>query len=1023
VIESLETNKVLYAPGEKGTITLRIRNEHHAKEASGELTLRIESGIRKSRDLAKETVQLEAKASKELTFPFTASGRWGKTVRAILSQKKGTAEKVNYFSVSDMLWDVGIGFATPIKTLDPGELGRSMRMVTKMRGDYCNWIDLFFWAPCDWSKQSKTGLDQWWGGQEMYAHSEKGLTQFIAACKAEGIRVSSYANGNPSGPYAFEVARQHPEWFGGPANIKAGAELLDRWNAPDWDGRSEAMSKLSWNVIKPDFHQLAAVDYGIDQLIQGAKDWGFDAIRFDGHYAVGSVPVSTRNMRHLKERVTKEKPGLKLGFNWGRAPEWRLGYTHELREAMAGGNLYMQEGIRHLQYTGARYTSWKHYMSNELRVAKRIQGLGGFYHCIWLLNLHNNDAKAYYILVYGLIAGGHPAYGSQNAAPGCENWGAFITRWSELLWDRRITKVEDPKRIAAVELIPEDEGKKVDRQTDAELDALIDEDLGDDDGLPTVTLEKKKPKKDNTGRLHWENMVQERILSATKKQVILHLVRAPRSDVIGKVKLPDPEHGTIEVRFKAIKGLSDKVLVLRPEQKGFSATETLKAGTLRIPKPGNWTVVVAEVEGDFTVPAEPPRFTEQPKITTGAKVQNVSNDPNQSADDEESATKFVYRGLDYDRLLNSGSTNIGTCTVEDPDSPLGTVQGRKINKRGERMGMWYVGTPHPARYRMSIRIKWTDAKETPTPQILKMVWKNHQLGGMKKPGIRKIFVTPGYPDAPEGAITLKEKGKYHNYVVGEMDMWNPGGNFHYTATTKTEKPGDNQIFVERLMFKTLKPYGDLDIVKVKPEWYRAKRPAGLRTPNAANPEKLLFVKGLYWQQYLTGIKTAVDQTYRAPKYDGLYPYDTVVLANIKKVKRQVYRDYIEDGGRVVILGGTDSFNGLMIRRSYLSDTLPVDFADEATIVAASKPLPLRVKGAKVGAEGGLVLWYTPATPREGSTVLATAGDIPIAVEKKYGKGTVVVFLGTTLGTDSKDGKPFWRTPAWPALFERMVRGK
>ena len=120
------------------------------------------------------------------------------------------------------------------------------------------------------------------------------------------------------------------------------------------------------------------------------------------------------------------------------------------------------------------------------------------------------------------------------------------------------------------------------------------------------------------------------------------------------------------------------------------------------------------------------------------------------------------------------------------------------------------------------------------------------------------------------------------------------------------------------------------------------------------------------------------------------------------------------------MGGTDSFNTLMIRRSFLSEALPVDFANGSAGIAAAEPMPLRLAGEDADDAYGLVQWYTPSTPREGSTVLAYAGSQAVAVERKFGKGIVVVFTGTVLGDATDDGKPFWETPAWPRLFRRML---
>jgi len=64
-----------------------------------------------------------------------------------------------------------------------------------------------------------------------------------------------------------------------------------------------------------------------------------------------------------------------------------------------------------------------------MRIAKRIQELGGSYHCILDLQGDLTSAQRYYKMVHSLICGAHPAYGTHHAVAGSRSWGAFMTRF------------------------------------------------------------------------------------------------------------------------------------------------------------------------------------------------------------------------------------------------------------------------------------------------------------------------------------------------------------------------------------------------------------------------------------------------------------------------------------------------------------------------------------------------------------------------------------------------------------------
>ena len=965
-IVSLEPDKILYRPGEEGILTVTLKSA--AGKKTGTLTINLLSGLHKASELDRREVTA-GQEGERISVPFTASQRWGTEVIAELRCEGETDIRRAYFSTAANFWEVGIGHAYPIFT--QGERGDTMPRV--LRDKYSNWLDLFFWAPCDWSRLTPAAR-LWWGGQTSYPHDEENLQALIRALQKEGIRVSAYVSRNAAGPFGWETARQHPDWFGGGrfSGRNYNVEHLDHYNDPAWRAKQKEQD-IGWYGVKVNLEKEEPLHHGIDEIIRSVDHYGWDAVRFDGHYTTGFDSVSTRNMRRLKERVLKVYPDFRFGFNWGRAPEWKGGFTHELREAMAGGGMYMQEGIRHWSYTRERYWSWKHYAENEMRIAKRIQSLGGYYHCIMDLKGELTPDQRYYKLVYSLIAGAHPAYGTHDAVEGSPNWGAFMTRWSELLWHPKLRR--SPAAEKQVEI-----------------------------GSESV---------------QWKPFVQECVLTPDLKRIVIHLLLPPSDDAIDKGKLPPPVEGPVPVTLSLPEGEWIKdIWLVRPDREPFGSRigieGTDRRASMAVPRLQHWAIVVAEVGGRFTVPPSPPAFTEPPDLTriTGSG-KAVGADPNK---DEHVPSIPPAEG--FERLLDSGSANIGNPIVDDPDSPLGKVQGRRKDQQSVRMGKWWIGHP-VGRYDVYLRVKWTDEKTEPTPQRLKTqispTYKTKQWH-------EKLLVTPGYPDAPRDAIVLKEKGKYHDYKIATIDAW-WAGCFCFVTEGSTMEAGDNQVFQERVIFKRVETFSDAILEEHGSKF--PEKPANLRALEGRSPGKVFVKAGMFWQHYMKGVSFQYTLGYTLPeKYEELYQYDAIVLANVDiggLGQRKMIQNYIADGGRLVLLGGNHALRYNAFADTFVSDLLPLKLSREDSVIKPDKPALLGLKMGSPAEEKPAIFWRHEVEPHPESTVLAWAGKTPISLRRNLDRGVVTAFAGTVLGAPEKREASFWKTGFWKEHLTTLVK--
>ena len=184
-----------------------------------------------------------------------------------------------------------------------------------------------------------------------------------------------------------------------------------------------------------------------------------------------------------------------------------------------------------------------------------------------------------------------------------------------------------------------------------------------------------------------------------------------------------------------------------------------------------------------------------------------------------------------------------------------------------------------------------------------------------------------------------------------------------------------------------------------------------------------------------------------PARSALTDYDLVVLSDIGANSLQLspgvfegarpgpdrltdLRDWVQDGGALLMIGGYLSFSGFQARAAYrqtvLADVLPVELLpedDRVELPAGARAEVLNaVHPALGGADGQwpLLLGYNRVTAREGAEVLATLGGDPLVAIHSFGAGRAGAF--------TSDCSPHWAPPAfceqwsgYAALFDGLVR--
>jgi uncharacterized membrane protein len=218
-----------------------------------------------------------------------------------------------------------------------------------------------------------------------------------------------------------------------------------------------------------------------------------------------------------------------------------------------------------------------------------------------------------------------------------------------------------------------------------------------------------------------------------------------------------------------------------------------------------------------------------------------------------------------------------------------------------------------------------------------------------------------------------------------------------------------------------------------------EKPAGRRDP------QLLWVQGPFLgvSQELDPFATAIRElkipykvvnidipgrvAYDFPKdANELSKFSLVLLSDVNPralgfVARSMLKDWVEQGGTLIVTGGPYAFGKGQTRGTVLEALYPVQVKPDDLIDGGSfKPgdaLPPTCPPYR-GEAGSYLIHQTTARP--GAKVVLQCNGCPLLAYQKVRSGTVVVFTGTALEKDQKV-RPFWSEPSWGQWSAQFLR--
>jgi hypothetical protein len=466
-------DKILYVYGEPAQASVSITNRSD-QPRQGELRLEEEWEIEASRVLETRSLALKPGESQSVLFTWkTGDQMGGRAVRARwVESGKELAQKAEFYQVADptdwfrcvlISWaelkpeqwvTQGTGYSKSLDRRSPFET----------YGNYRNW---FAYAACDFGGMAPAS-NLWLSGQgSNYQMDKSRMLEQIRIDRERGIRNGAYTQ-IPTGPLAWDMAREHPEWF---LRNDRGSLLTDQW----WplDPLKIAARKPQTGPIIPDFGSPDVMRMLTNDLASALRMFEWDGLYIDGMYQCpygsgylwdgtpahrqqDTLAQSVRVFEAIREATRHERPSLAIWCN-GVMP---LPPGAELKRAYANGpNQGALKEISWANLSDPRRTDhiWRNFY--ETLLINRNAAV----------REHMEDAIC---LVGYLIVLPPPAEGETNvvrhswvnanhvgailasmrfhpAALG--SWGfrppfQMITRYSDLIWGRGIRYLDQPER-------------------------------------------------------------------------------------------------------------------------------------------------------------------------------------------------------------------------------------------------------------------------------------------------------------------------------------------------------------------------------------------------------------------------------------------------------------------------------------------------------------------------------------------------------------------------------------------------
>ncbi len=461
-----------------------------------------------------------------------------------------------FFGVSSNVYRVGITGRVGAHDTQTITKEQVIKQVDEAKAMYANYFEKFAWAPCDYSDLAPE-KEKFWSGQTQYPGSKTNLKFIIDESHKRGIKAITYGKACAGGIAGFRTFRRHPEFFvrsiWGIGSEAMGTFLLEQMIAEDY-GRWQDWQSIWCNMEEP------CVDFGADAIIEGSKMFGWDGVRWDGHF-IGK-------MARFKERVNKALPGYIHGYNIAFANPGSPLFlpsapVEDFHECAKDHGMMMDESVRDYSHSNFSYGRPEIFYQAICREADYMKRIGGLPLYITFDMSTNLDTS--YNCIMGLSGGQRYTY---LTSPGQWPFGEltrFLTRYSGFVWDDT-RRIKEPENFIEV-------------------------------SVPGMAKDEKFP-------LLWKESCWLRDIAPNRKQVLVNIVNPPQYPAFcDRMQNPSVARKNVSVSLAVPQGAKvDRVAHLSPDMvKGHAILPQKSTGgksSVELHCVKTWSIVAFELSAD-----------------------------------------------------------------------------------------------------------------------------------------------------------------------------------------------------------------------------------------------------------------------------------------------------------------------------------------------------------------------------------------------------------------------------------------
>lgn len=532
MVSRVEVDKIHYLPGE----TVSGAADISPGTESGAFTFVVEdiTELDNAREVFRQSVELLEPST--INFDFIMDNReFGHEIRcSLLDGDNVMHSKSEFFGVSSNFYRIGItGRPGPQDTQSLTQ-ERAAEIMRQNKESYANYFERFAWAPCDYSVLAPE-KENFWSGQVQYPGSITGMSTLISEGHKVGVKAVTYGKACGAGIAGFQTFQRHPEYFGhsirGTASEAMNVFFLERMLAEEYFTGTEYRWQ-HWPSLWCNF-TTQAVEFGAQAVIDSIEMFGWDGIRWDGHF--------TNIQQPFIDMLRAKYPEFAHGYNTMSArPEndmFMPGDTNDFHTVAADHGLMMDESIRDWSHSNFSPGHIRPYYSAMCRQADYVKRVGGLPLFIIFDMASRQDSM--FNALFGLAAGHRYTYATSLGNFEFGMMSKFLTRYSAFIWD-------DTRRVANAE-------------------SIISVEVN---GMPST-----EP--------WWQESVWLRNMPDGKQQVLIHMVNPPGyQQFVARVQTPATTLTNLTVRLKIPEGAElGRVFHVSPDLvEGHETLEAVKDG-------------------------------------------------------------------------------------------------------------------------------------------------------------------------------------------------------------------------------------------------------------------------------------------------------------------------------------------------------------------------------------------------------------------------------------------------------------